>query len=92
MIVKMIKNLESKMEKMQESINKDRWRSLVGCSPWGLKESDMTKRLYFHFLLLCTREENGNPLQCSCLDNPRNGSLVGCCLWGHTELDTTDVT
>ena len=92
MIVKMIKNLESKMEKMQESINKDRWRNLVGYSPWGLEESDTTERLYFHFLLSCTREGNGNPLQCSCLDNPRDRSLVGCCLWGHTELDTTGVT
>ena len=51
MIVKMIKNLESKMEQMQESINKDRRRSLVGCSPWDREESDMTKRLRFHFLL-----------------------------------------
>ena len=51
MIVKMIKNIESKMEQMQESINKDRWRSLVGCSPWDREESDMTKRLRFHFLL-----------------------------------------
>ena len=25
------------------------WRSLVGCSPWGLEESDTTERLHFHF-------------------------------------------
>ena len=38
-------------------------------------------------------EGNGNPLQCSCLENPRDrGSLVGCRLWGHTESDTTEVT
>ena len=37
-------------------------------------------------------EGNGNPLQCSCLENPGTGSLVGCCLWGRTESDTTDVT
>ena len=67
-------------------------RSLVGYSPWGLEESDTTERLHFHFSLSCTGEGNGNPLQCSCLENPRDGSLVGCCLWGHTELDTTDVT
>ena len=42
--------------------------------------------------LSCTGEGNGNPLQCSCLENPRDGSLVGCRLWGRTELDTTDVT
>ena len=41
--------------------------------PWGCKESDMTERLHFHFSLLCTGEGNGNPLQCSCLENPRDG-------------------
>ena len=35
---------------------------------------------------------NGNPLQYSCLENPRDGSLVGCCLWGRTESDMTDMT
>ena len=48
-------------------------RSLVGCSPWGCEESDMTKWLHFHFSLLCIGEGNGNPLQCSCLENPRDG-------------------
>ena len=37
-------------------------------------------------------EGNGNPLQYSCLENPRDGSLVGCRLWDHTKLDTTEVT
>ena len=38
-------------------------------------------------------EGNGNPLQCSCLENPRDReSLVGCHLWGHTESDTTEAT
>ena len=64
--------------------------------PGGLQSSgeelDTTERLHFHFSLSCTGEGNGNPLQCSCLENPRDGSLVGCCLWGHTESDTTDVT
>ena len=49
------------------------WRSLVGCSPWGREESDMTERLLFHFSLLCIGEGNGNPIQCSCLENPRDG-------------------
>ena len=49
------------------------WRSLVGCSPWGCEESDTTERLPFHFSLSCTGEGNGNPLQCSCLENPRDG-------------------
>ena len=37
-------------------------------------------------------EGNGNPLQCSCLENPRDGSLVVCCLWGRTESDMTETT
>ena len=48
-------------------------RSLVGCSPWGLEESDTTEWLPFHFSLSCIGEGNGNPLQCSCLENPRDG-------------------
>ena len=69
------------------------WRSLVGCSPWGRKESDPTERLHFHFSLSCIGEGNGNPLQCSCLENPMDwGSLVGCRLWGRTESDTTEAT
>ena len=47
-------------------------RSLVGCSPWGREESDTTERLHSHFSLSCIGEGNGNPLQCSCLENPRN--------------------
>ena len=46
--------------------------SLQGCSPWGHEESDTTGRLHFHFSLSCTGEGNGNPLQCSCLENPRD--------------------
>ena len=49
------------------------WRSLVGCSPWGREELDTTKRLHFHFSLSCIGEGNGNPLQCSCLENPKDG-------------------
>ena len=48
-------------------------RSLVGCSPWGRYKSDTTERLHFHFSLSCIGEGNGNPLQCSCLENPRDG-------------------
>ena len=48
-------------------------RSLVGCSPWGRWESDTTEWLHFHFLLSCIGEGNGNPFQCSCLENPRDG-------------------
>ena len=47
-------------------------RSLVGCSPQCREESDKTERLHFHFSLSCIGEGNGNPLHCSCLENPRD--------------------
>ena len=59
-----------------------RQRSLVGCSPWGHEESDMTERLYFHFSLSCIGEGNGNPLQCSCLENPRDGGAWWAAIYG----------
>ena len=49
------------------------WGSLVGCSPRGREELDTTEQLRFHFSLSCIGEGNGNPLQCSCLENPRDG-------------------
>ena len=49
-------------------------KSLVGCSSWGRQESDTTERLHFHFSLSCIGEGNGSPLQCSCLENPRDGA------------------
>ena len=49
-----------------------RQRSLVGCSPWGHEESDMTEQIHFPFSHSCIGEGNGNPLQCSCLENPRD--------------------
>ena len=52
-------------------------RSLVGCSPWGCEESDTTEQLHFPFSLSCIGEGNGNPLQCSCLENPRDGKPGG---------------
>ena len=58
------------------------WRSLVGCGPWGHKESDTTKRLHFHFSLSCIGEGNGNPLQCSCLENPRDRGAWWAAVYG----------
>ena len=48
------------------------WRSLEGCSPWGRWGSDTTEWLHFHFSLSRIGEGNGNPLQCSCQENPRD--------------------
>ena len=63
-------------------------RSLVGCSPWGRKESDTTEWLHFHFSLSCTGEGNGNPLQCSCLENPREGRAWWAAIYGVTQSRT----
>ena len=57
-------------------------KSLVGCSPWGREESDTTERLHFHFSLSCIGGGNGNPLQCSCLDNPRDGRAWWAAIFG----------
>ena len=43
----------------------------------GSLESDTTEWLPFHFSISCIGEGNGNPLQCSCLENPRDGKPGG---------------
>ena len=54
--------------------------------------SDTTERLHFHFPLACTGEGNGNPLQCSCLENPRDSGASWAAISGVAESDTTEVT
>ena len=63
-------------------------RSLVGCSPWSHTESDMTERLPFHFSLSCIGEGNGNPLQYSCLENPRDGGAWWAAVYGVAQSRT----
>ena len=63
-------------------------RSLVGCSPWGHTEFDRTERLPFHFSLACIGEGNGNPLQCSCLENPRDGGAWWSAVYGVAQSRT----
>ena len=60
----------------------------MGCSPWGLEESDTTERFHFHFSLSCIGEENGNPLQCSCLENPRDRGEWWAAVYGVTQSRT----
>ena len=64
------------------------WRSLVGCSPWGREESDTAERLHFHFSLSCIGEGNGNPLQCSCLENSRDGGAWWAAVYGVAQSRT----
>ena len=63
-------------------------RSLVGCSPWSRYELDTTEQLHFHFSLSCIREGNGNPLQCSCLENPRDGGAWWAAVYGVAQSRT----
>ena len=64
------------------------WRSLKGCSPWGRWGSDTTEQLAFHFSLSCIGEGNGKPLQCSCLENPRDGGPWWAAVYGVTQSRT----
>ena len=54
----------------------------------GSLESDTTERLHFYFSLLCIREGNGNPLRCSCLENPRDGGAWWAAIYGVTQGQT----
>ena len=63
-------------------------RSLVGCSPWGREESDTTEQLHLHFSFSCIGEGNGNPVQCSCLENPRDRGAWWAAVYGVTESQT----
>ena len=64
------------------------WRSLVGCSPWGSWELEMTEQLHFHFSLSCIGEGNGNPLQYTCLENPRDRGAWWAAVYGVTQSRT----
>ena len=54
----------------------------------GLLESDTTESLHFHFSLSCTGEGNGNPLQCSCLENPRDRGAWWAAVYGVAQSRT----
>ena len=64
-------------------MNGEAWQT--DYSPWGREESDTTERLHFHFSLSCIGEENGNPLQCSSLENPRDRGAWWAAVSGVTQ-------
>ena len=64
------------------------WKSLVGYSPWGCEESDTTERPHFPFSFSCIGEGNGNSLQCSCLENPRDGGAWWAVVYGVAQSRT----
>ena len=60
----------------------------MGCSPWGREESDTTERLHLHFSLSRIGEGNGNPLQCFCLENPRDEEAWWAAVYGVAQSRT----
>ena len=57
-----------------------------GLQSMGSLELHMTERLHFHFSLSCTGEGNGNPLQCSCLENPRDREAWWAAVYGVAQI------
>ena len=62
--------------------------SLVGCRLWGRTESDTTERLHFQFSLSWIGEVNGNPLQCSCLEDPWDRRAWWAAIYGVAQSRT----
>ena len=59
-----------------------------GLQSLGSLESDTNEQLHFHFSLSCIGEGNGNPLQCSCLENPRDGAAWWAAVYGVSQSRT----
>ena len=59
-----------------------------GLQSTGSLRADTTEQLHFHFSLSCIGEGNGNPLQCSCLENPRDGGALWAVVYGVAQSRT----
>ena len=89
LVAQMVKNLPAVAPHSSTLPGKSHgWRSLVGCSPWGSEESDTTERLPFLFSLSSIGEGNGIPLQCSCLENPRDCGAWWAAIYGVSQSRT----
>ena len=66
------------------------WAAVHGVakSRTRLSDFEQTERLHFHFSLSCIGGGNGNPLQCSCLENPRDGGAWWAAIYGAAQSRT----
>ena len=65
------------------------WRATVhGVAEGRTYLRDFTFTIHFHFSLSCIGEGNGNPLQCSCLENPRDGGACWAAVYGVAQSQT----
>ena len=101
-IIGFLKNIKSYLGPPEDISRRRQWHPtpvlLLGKIPWmeepgrlqsmGSLESDTTQRLHFHFSLSYIGEGNGNPLQCSCLENPRDGGPWWAAVSGVTQSRT----
>ena len=66
------------------------WAAVHEVAKSQTRLSDFTFTFHFHFSLSCIGERNGNPLQCPCLENPRDGGAWWAAIYGVAELDMTE--
>ena len=80
--------LSQKIHMVVSQINQVQDVLQVNAEPWRRWESDTTERLHFRFSLSCIGEGNGNPLQCSCMENPRDGGPWWAAVYGVSQSQT----